>query len=115
MPMLLVMPHIFDWIGGIGLLDLGDIILPSMLLSFMLRGLAMANVAALIYKKGQPALMYLVPTTLGSLILVSKRNGDFHTMWTSTGINEEQSYASSRHQAIRTDDFTGIGHENDPV
>ncbi|ETO75923.1 hypothetical protein F444_08569 [Phytophthora nicotianae P1976] len=109
MPMLLVLPRIMDWAGGASMLGLGDIILPGMLLSFTLRfdcahgstnyfrlmaigyavGLALANLAVMITDMGQPALMYLVPTTLGSLVIVSKRNGDFRAMWIGAGVDEE--------------------------
>ncbi|KAF4322846.1 hypothetical protein JM18_000661 [Phytophthora kernoviae] len=112
MPMLLVLPRVLDWAGGTNMLGLGDIILPGMLLSFALRfdysdatvgatnyfslmaigyavGLALANMAVMITEMGQPALMYLVPTTLGTLIFVSKRNGDFRTMWAGAGVDQD--------------------------
>lgn len=103
MPMLLVMPRILNWVGGASMLGLGDIIMPGMLLSFALRfdysprslgenyfrsmcigymvGLGMANVAVTLMQIGQPALMYLVPTTLGSLLVLSWQNGDLRALW----------------------------------
>ncbi|KAG3169784.1 hypothetical protein PI124_g3301 [Phytophthora idaei] len=116
MPMLLVLPRILDWAGGVSMLGLGDIILPGMLLSFTLRfdyaqgstnyfrlmavgyavGLALANLAVMITDMGQPALMYLVPTTLCSLIIASKRNGDFRAMWMGAGVDEEDSLSMKR-------------------
>ncbi|KAG7384903.1 Signal peptide peptidase-like 2A [Phytophthora pseudosyringae] len=116
MPMLLVLPRILDWAGGISMLGLGDIILPGMLLSFTLRfdyaqgstnyfrlmavgyavGLALANLAVMVTEMGQPALMYLVPTTLGSLIIASKRNGDFRSMWIGAGVDEDDSLSMKR-------------------
>lgn len=102
MPMLLVMPRIMNWAGGVSMLGLGDIIMPGMLHSFAQRydyarggtknyfrmmaigyavGLALANLAVMITSMGQPALMYIVPSTLGPLIIASKRNGDFRAMW----------------------------------
>ncbi|KAG2531939.1 hypothetical protein BBO99_00002392 [Phytophthora kernoviae] len=92
-----------DWAGGTNMLGLGDIILPGMLLSFALRfdysdatvgatnyfslmaigyavGLALANMAVMITEMGQPALMYLVPTTLGvdqdDTLRMKKRSSD---------------------------------------
>ncbi|KAG6968775.1 hypothetical protein JG688_00005642 [Phytophthora aleatoria] len=116
MPMLLVLPRILDWAGGVSMLGLGDIILPGMLLSFTLRfdyvqgstnyfrlmavgyavGLALANLAVMITDMGQPALMYLIPTTLCSLIIASKRNGDFRAMWMGAGVDEEDSLSMKR-------------------
>lgn len=103
MPMLLVMPRILNWVGGASMLGLGDIIMPGMLLSFALRfdyspkslgenyyrsmcigymvGLGMANVAVTLMQIGQPALMYLVPTTLGTLLVLSWQNGDLRALW----------------------------------
>ncbi|GMF64608.1 unnamed protein product [Phytophthora lilii] len=114
MPMLLVLPRILDWAGGVSMLGLGDIILPGMLLSFALRfdysqgstiyfclmaigyavGLALANLAVMITEMGQPALMYLVPTTLGTLVVTSKRNGDFSAMWIGAGVDKDMKRSS---------------------
>ncbi|GLE01957.1 hypothetical protein PINS_up010795 [Pythium insidiosum] len=111
MPMLLLLPRVFDWRGGMSLLGLGDIILPGLLLSFALRfdyspqslgenyfrtvaigyavGLGLANVAVSVTQVGQPALMYLVPTCLGSLLLRSRSNGDFRAMWRGVGLQDD--------------------------
>ncbi|OWZ03985.1 Aspartyl protease, partial [Phytophthora megakarya] len=113
----IVLPRILDWVGGVSMLGLGDIILPGMLLSFTLRfdyahgstnyfrlmaigyavGLALANLAVMITEMGQPALMYLVPTTLGSLVIVivSKRNSHFRVMWLGLGVDEGMRRQSS--------------------
>lgn len=114
MPMLLVLPRVLTWLRGESMLGLGDIILPGMVLSFALRfdyapktvgganyfkkagigyavGLAMANAAVTLMDMGQPALMYLVPSTLGTLIVTSRRNGsDFRAMWTGAGLEDEE-------------------------
>ncbi|KAL3663010.1 hypothetical protein V7S43_011952 [Phytophthora oleae] len=134
MPMLLVLPRILDWAGGVSMLGLGDIILPGMLLSFTLRfdyardstnyfrlmavgyavGLGLANLAVMITEMGQPALMYLVPTTLGSLIIASKRNGDFRSMWIGAGVDEEDSLSLKRrsdgpgYRPVDSEEATGI-------
>ncbi|POM74579.1 Signal peptide peptidase-like, aspartyl protease family A22B, partial [Phytophthora palmivora] len=121
MPMLLVLPRILDWAGGVSMLGLGDIILPGMLLSFTLRfdyahgstnyfrlmavgyavGLALANLAVMVTEMGQPALMYLVPTTLGSLTIASKRNGHFRTMWIGAEVDDNDSLSLKRRSSGR--------------
>lgn len=114
MPMLLVLPRVLTWLKGESMLGLGDIILPGMVLSLALRfdyapktvgganyfkkaavgyavGLAMANTAVALMDMGQPALMYLVPTTLGTLIVSLRKNGsDFRAMWTGAGLEDEE-------------------------
>uniref|UniRef100_A0AAV1T6Y5 PA domain-containing protein n=1 Tax=Peronospora matthiolae TaxID=2874970 RepID=A0AAV1T6Y5_9STRA len=129
MPMLLVMPRMLNWAGGVSMLGLGDIVLPGMLLSLALRfddaqgttnyfrlmgvgyavGLALANLAVTITQMGQPALMYLVPTTLGTLIVASKRNGDFNDMWTGVGVDEtRRSGQGSGYRAVGSEEgYTG--------
>ncbi|CAH0492556.1 unnamed protein product [Peronospora farinosa] len=139
MPMLLVLPRILEWTGGVSMLGLGDIILPGMLLSFTLRfdyaqgltnyfrlmavgyaaGLGLANLAVIITEMGQPALMYLVPTTLGLLIVASKRNGDFRAMWTGDEVDKKRrNNEGLGYQAVASEETsTGIvigdvmGHE----
>ncbi|KAI9906129.1 hypothetical protein PsorP6_014277 [Peronosclerospora sorghi] len=138
LPMLLVLPRVYNWIGGVCLLGLGDVIVPGLLLAFTLRyddaqggrthyfrlmalgyasGLAMANVAVAVSNMGQPALLYLVPSTLGALLVLSKRNGDLDAMWTGAGVmNEEKaSDASWGYQAISTDEDRGSGQGTDYV
>ncbi|CAI5745845.1 unnamed protein product [Peronospora destructor] len=53
-------------------------------------GLGIANLAVIITGMGQPALMYLVPSTLGLLIFASKRNGDFCAMWTGAEVDKRR-------------------------
>ncbi|KAJ0406786.1 hypothetical protein ATCC90586_000839 [Pythium insidiosum] len=111
MPMLLVLPRFWDWQGGVSMLGLGDIIIPGLVLSFALRfdyspqslgenyfrtvaigyaiGLGLANLAVTVTQVGQPALMYLVPTCLGSLVLRSRANGDFRAMWRGVGLHDD--------------------------
>ncbi|KAL4141088.1 hypothetical protein PRNP1_014210 [Phytophthora ramorum] len=133
MPMLLVLPRVLDWSGGVSMLGLGDIILPGMLLSFSLRfdysqgtnyfqllavgyaaGLALANIAVMVTEMGQPALMYLVPTTLGTLIAVSKRNGDFRSMWIGAGVNEDDVYSMKRGSSDGPG-YRAVGSEEAPT
>ncbi len=44
-------------------------------------GLLLANVCAVLMNYGQPALLYLVPCTLGSLALVGYFDGDLQVLW----------------------------------
>lgn len=44
-------------------------------------GLMMANLAVYLMEMGQPALLYLVPCTLGVFSLVSFREGTLRHMW----------------------------------
>lgn len=44
-------------------------------------GLLAANIGVAVMKQGQPALMYLVPTTLGTLVLVAWRRGILKKLW----------------------------------
>lgn len=104
LPMLLKVPMLVDWSGGVTLLGLGDIVLPGLLLSFALRadymkrasckwgyywlmclgywlGLIMAIVASRMMQMGQPALLYLVPCTLIPFALLAWNRGEFAEMW----------------------------------
>ena len=114
-PMLLSIPNVSDFLGGNALLGLGDIVIPALLLSYVLRwelpryrssivpsipkllfgggyysiaiigyavGLLLANLAVQVFHMGQPALLYLVPCTLGPVILRAKRFKEFDAMWT---------------------------------
>lgn len=142
MPMLLVLPRILDWVGGVSMLGLGDIIIPGLLLSFALRfdyspkslgenyyramcigyavGLGMANIAVTLMQMGQPALMYLVPTTLGTLLALSWKNGDLKAMWTGIGLQdggknsdgEADNSEESGYNSVRTTGATGGGNSN---
>lgn len=139
LPMLLLIPQ-FDWRGGFSMLGLGDIIVPSLLLSLALRfdcflakcknflrsgklrqiseettvyasmstkpeavanqrqvqyfitvsiayalGLGMANAAVNLTGVGQPALMYLVPCTLGATIVRAWINNELRLFWSDFG------------------------------
>jgi len=120
MPMLFMVPR-NDWKGGYTMLGLGDVIFPSLLVTFMLRvdymttkgfcqfssyndsvfrkigyfpvlcfgyliGLIFAFLANM-YEvtingvKGQPALLYLVPCTLGPAVLLAWHRGELKMLW----------------------------------
>ncbi|KAI9907706.1 hypothetical protein PsorP6_004525 [Peronosclerospora sorghi] len=127
--MLLVLPRVYNWIGGVCLLGLGDVILPGLLLVFTLRyddahgginyfrimALAHGDVAVVVSNMDQPALLYLVPTTLGALLVLSKCRVNLEAMWTGAGVmtEEKHSDASWRYQAIRADEARGSGQGTD--
>ncbi|KAL5792383.1 hypothetical protein ACOSP7_000977 [Xanthoceras sorbifolium] len=105
-PMLLKIPRMFDPWGGYSVIGFGDIILPGLLVAFSLRydwlskrnlrsgyflwamsayglGLLITYVALnLMDGHGQPALLYIVPFTLGTFLTLGKQRGELKTLWT---------------------------------
>ncbi|XP_054790896.1 signal peptide peptidase-like 2 isoform X1 [Prosopis cineraria] len=105
-PMLLKFPRIFDPWGGYSIIGFGDILLPGTLVAFALRydwlanrslrggyflwamfaygfGLLTTYVALnLMDGHGQPALLYIVPFTLGTFLTLGRRRGDLRNLWT---------------------------------
>jgi len=103
-PMLLRLPAIGDPLGNDRMLGFGDIALPGLLVSYLCRhdlqssrsgcrgyflpsligyfvGLCCTIVALTIMKMGQPALLYLVPGTLGTTVVLSCCRGEFEDLW----------------------------------
>ncbi|XP_044951423.1 signal peptide peptidase-like 4 [Hordeum vulgare subsp. vulgare] len=104
-PMLLKIPRMFDPWGGYSIIGFGDILLPGLLVAFALRydwaarktlqsgyflwsmvaygsGLLITYVALnLMDGHGQPALLYIVPFTLGTFILLGKKRGELRNLW----------------------------------
>ncbi|KAM1024971.1 hypothetical protein ACFX13_038880 [Malus domestica] len=98
-PMLLKIPRMFDPWGGFSIIGFGDILLPGLLIAFSLRydwlanktfhagyfiwamiayglGLLITYVALnLMDGHGQPALLYIVPFTLG------RKRGGLQILW----------------------------------
>ncbi|KAK3010316.1 hypothetical protein RJ639_011386 [Escallonia herrerae] len=105
-PMLLKIPRMFDPWGGYSIIGFGDILLPGLLIAFSLRydWLAKKNLRAgyflwemlayglgllitylalnLMDGHGQPALLYIVPFTLGTFLSLGKKRGDLKILWT---------------------------------
>ncbi|CAH9069112.1 unnamed protein product [Cuscuta europaea] len=105
-PMLLKIPRLFDPWGGYSIIGFGDILLPGLLVSFSLRydwlakknlragyflwamfayglGLLITYVALnLMDGHGQPALLYIVPFTVGTFLALGRKRGDLKTLWT---------------------------------
>lgn len=104
-PMLLKVPRLFDPWGGYSIIGFGDILLPGLLVSFCLRydwsakksllngyflwtavgyglGLFWTYVALILMNgNGQPALLYVVPCTLGTVLLLGWWRGELKTLW----------------------------------
>ncbi|KAJ0106574.1 hypothetical protein Patl1_17711 [Pistacia atlantica] len=105
-PMLLKIPRMFDPWGGFSIIGFGDILLPGLVIAFSLRydwlankslragyflwamfaygfGLLITYVALnLMDGHGQPALLYIVPFTLGTFLTLGKKRGDLKVLWT---------------------------------
>ncbi|CAN1300665.1 Signal peptide peptidase-like 2 [Linum perenne] len=105
-PMLLKMPRFLDPWGGYSVIGFGDILLPGLLVAFSLRydwlarkgllvgyflytitaygiGLLVTYVALyLMDGHGQPALLYIVPFTLGTVLTLAKARGELRILWT---------------------------------
>ncbi|KAL8541176.1 hypothetical protein ACS0TY_002442 [Phlomoides rotata] len=125
-PMLLKIPRMFDPWGGYSIIGFGDIIIPGLVVAFSLRfdwlsnkktlkagyfiwamlaygfGLLVTYVAlSLMDGHGQPALLYIVPFTLGTLITLANTRGDLKHLW-SIG----EPYRPCPHLQLQHDDPT---------
>lgn len=104
-PMLLKIPHFHDPWGGYDLIGFGDILLPGLLVAFAARydrstkkglcngyflwstigygvGLLLTYVSLyLMHGQGQPALLYLVPCTLGLILILAFLRREFKDLW----------------------------------
>ncbi|KAG0578395.1 hypothetical protein KC19_4G019400 [Ceratodon purpureus] len=104
-PMLLKVPRLYDPWGGYSIIGFGDILLPGLLVSFCLRydwttrksllrgyflwstvgyglGLFLTYVALNVMNgSGQPALLYIVPCTLGSVLTLGWWRGELKSLW----------------------------------
>jgi len=104
-PMLLRIPRFFDPWGGYDMIGFGDILFPGLLVAFCYRydrsnkkgilggyflwmtigyafGLFLTYLALyLMDGQGQPALLYLVPCTLGLVIILGWLRGELNVLW----------------------------------
>ncbi|KAL4578556.1 hypothetical protein LXL04_014680 [Taraxacum kok-saghyz] len=111
-PMVLRFPRLFDPWGGYSILGFGDILFPGLLLSFTVRfdkakkktwqdgyflwmavgyacGLLLTYLGLyLMNGHGQPALLYLVPCTLGTCIILGLVRGELKELWNYDNGNE---------------------------
>ncbi|CAN6462451.1 unnamed protein product [Victoria cruziana] len=104
-PMLLKIPRICDPWGGYSIIGFGDILLPGLLIGFSLRydwaskksllsgyflwsliaygfGLFSTYVALYFMDAGQPALLFIVPFTLGIALTLGWKRGELGNLWT---------------------------------
>jgi hypothetical protein len=106
LPLTIVLPHFVDVYEGVcgsqfSILGYGDIIMPGFAISLCLAfdnfyrtkiyfytsifayilGLGLCYVALLLMESAQPALLYLVPCVLGSILLVGWRRGELKALW----------------------------------
>mmetsp|Transcript_33824 Transcript_33824/g.95756 ORF Transcript_33824/g.95756 Transcript_33824/m.95756 type:complete len:423 (+) Transcript_33824:586-1854(+) len=109
LPMVLVVPYLFSDLPGTSILGLGDIVLPGLLVAYsravdVARGRTLVNgyflyiaagyavgltltYLALVFSifgdAGQPALLYLVPCTLGTMSILGLYRGEFKSLMIS--------------------------------
>ncbi|KAK8477325.1 hypothetical protein V6N13_046282 [Hibiscus sabdariffa] len=123
-PMLLKIPRMFDPWGGYSIIGFGDILLPGLLVAFSLRydwlanktlragyfmwamiayglGLLVTYIALnLMDGHGQPALLYIVPFTLGTFLTLGRKRGDLGLLWTSGEAERPCPHVRLEHQNI---------------
>ncbi|KAL9687043.1 hypothetical protein QQ045_031439 [Rhodiola kirilowii] len=109
-PMLLRIPRILDPWDGYDMIGFGDILFPGLLVAFTRRfdkannkrkfsgyfpwlmigygcGLAFTYIGLYLMKgHGQPALLYLVPCTLGVTVILGSIKGELKELWTNSPI-----------------------------
>ncbi|CAK9278295.1 unnamed protein product [Sphagnum jensenii] len=112
-PMLLKVPRLYDPWGGYSIIGFGDILLPGLLVSFCLRYDWMAKknffngyflwttigygvglfttyvVLNLTDGNGQPALLYIVPFTLGTVVLLGWWRKELKDLWNNEDTSEK--------------------------
>ena len=128
-PMLLRLPRLQDELGGYTMLGLGDIALPGLLVSYLLRfdyqmgygwlrgyfgmsvvgyavGLVLTYFALVAMRSGQPALLYLVPCTLYAVLAVAWCRGDVKQLW--DGTEEEKAEVRAHTARMNGDSSSGV-------
>ncbi|CAH2058262.1 unnamed protein product [Thlaspi arvense] len=114
-PMLLRIPRFFDPWGGYDMIGFGDILFPGLLISFASRydkikkrviangyflwltigygiGLLLTYLGLyLMDGHGQPALLYIVPCTLGLAVILGLVRGELKELW-NYGVDESESH-----------------------
>jgi len=104
MPVVLRIPAISDPLGSERILGFGDVVLPGLLATYLLRhdllsgrrlwagyfvpvlagyaaGLTATMLALIMLRLAQPALLYLVPGTLGTALALALRRGELTSLW----------------------------------
>ena len=109
LPVVLKIPRFDDIFHSPMILGLGDIALPGLFISYLLRydylnniginwngyflpaligysiGMLLTDINLILMKHGQPALLFLVPSTLGLTIILSYKRGHLKQLWTNNG------------------------------
>ena len=111
LPMMFIVPPIDSYYSGDSILGLGDVVIPGLLLAWAARvdtrrygslyfaslnggffvmtlaaygcGLILADVAVSYFQSGQPALLYIVPLTVGSVAARAYKAGILAKLWSS--------------------------------
>eukprot|EP00928_Gymnodinium_smaydae_P082452 TRINITY_DN65797_c0_g1_i1.p1 TRINITY_DN65797_c0_g1~~TRINITY_DN65797_c0_g1_i1.p1 ORF type:complete len:635 (-),score=113.07 TRINITY_DN65797_c0_g1_i1:71-1975(-) len=127
-PMLIRIPAESNGIAGERMLGFGDIVLPGLLVSYLLRydtlkemslrtgyflpsvvayalGLYVTILQLMVSGKGQPALLYLVPATNGLTLCLAYFRGDFAELWRGPKDSE-----GSAAKAVADPEDAAIGH-----
>lgn len=110
-PMLLKIPLLGDPLGNVRLLGFGDVALPGLLVSYLLRhdilsrrasylsgyflwavigyasGITFTLGVLFFTHAGQPALLYLVPGTLGTTLSLAWSRGELQKLWDGVPVN----------------------------
>lgn len=108
LPVMLKFPKIHDPWHSPMILGLGDIALPGLLVSYLLRfdyqsnidsiwnlshgyffpsligycfGMVLTDINLILMEKGQPALLFLVPCTLGLVVVLAYKRGRLKQLW----------------------------------
>mmetsp|Transcript_54279 Transcript_54279/g.129362 ORF Transcript_54279/g.129362 Transcript_54279/m.129362 type:complete len:532 (+) Transcript_54279:95-1690(+) len=112
-PLLLRIPAIGDPLANDRMLGFGDIALPGLLVSYLLRydmmkqksklggyflpalggyfvGLCITILALIWMRSGQPALLYLVPCTLGTTLLLARSRRELSSLWSGASQDSAQ-------------------------
>jgi len=132
-PMLIKLPRMNDELGGYSLLGLGDIALPGLLISYLCRhdytnnvagftlrgyfliavigyaiGVIITDIVLLAMEQGQPALLYLVPCTLGVISFVAWCRGELHDLWTGEHTRAQTQTSQEGHTLLINQDANDI-------
>mmetsp|Transcript_21977 Transcript_21977/g.61590 ORF Transcript_21977/g.61590 Transcript_21977/m.61590 type:complete len:559 (-) Transcript_21977:62-1738(-) len=129
-PMLLRVPT-GDLFGGERILGFGDIVLPGLLISYLRRhdilskspllrgyfapsvagyflGLCATFLALEVMRMGQPALLYLVPGTLGTTLALARNRGELLDLWEGRPSARRPAAAKpGRYGRVEADEGTG--------
>eukprot|EP00927_Polykrikos_kofoidii_P050592 TRINITY_DN44484_c0_g1_i1.p1 TRINITY_DN44484_c0_g1~~TRINITY_DN44484_c0_g1_i1.p1 ORF type:complete len:546 (+),score=58.51 TRINITY_DN44484_c0_g1_i1:130-1638(+) len=122
-PMVFRMPAIGNRIASERILGYGDIVIPGLLVTFLRRfdmrnaksccdgyfvfcliayfcGMLCVFVLLYVMKKGQPALLCLVPSTLGTTLVLGAIRGETCNLWHGTAVDSDSSSEGSESDSV---------------